>query len=96
MKDDPQPDGEYGAAIRMFNPKMGCYDMAYCCEGRVRLLTFVKEGDRLVGTPADDPAGKWVFSEIGQDTFRWQNFTVLEDGTWRANSNVSAQRRHRS
>lgn len=93
MVDDPQPDGEYGAAIRMFNAKTGCYDMAYCCEGHVRLLTFVKEGERLVGTPADDSAGKWVFSEIGEDAFHWQNFTVLEDGTWRANSDVYARRR---
>ena len=89
----PQPDGEYGAAIRMFNAKAGCYDMAYCCEGHVRLLTFVKEGERLVGTPADNPAGKWVFCEIGVDTFHWQNCTVLEDGTWRVNSDVYARRR---
>lgn len=91
--DNPQPDGEYGAAIRMFNAKAGCYDMAYCCEGHVRLLTFVKEGERLVGTPADNPAGKWVFCEIGADTFHWQNCTVLGDGTWRVNSDVYARRR---
>ena len=93
MGANPQPDGEYGAAVRMFNAKTGCYDMAYCCEGHVRLLTFVKEGVRLVGTPADNPNGKWVFSEIGADTFHWQNCTVLEDGTWRVNSDVYARRR---
>lgn len=96
MADDPQPDGEYGAAIRMFNAKTERYDMAYCCAGSVRLLTFVKEGNRLVGTPADNPDGRWVFSEIGKDTFHWQNCTVLQNGTWRVNSNVYARRKHKS
>lgn len=44
-------------------------------------------------TAADNPAGKWVFCEIGADAFHWQNCTVLEDGAWRVNSDVYARRR---
>ena len=29
---DPQPDGEYGTSLRMFNKKNGCYDVVYTCE----------------------------------------------------------------
>lgn len=32
MHTDPQPDGEYGMAIRMYNAAEKCYDMAYACE----------------------------------------------------------------
>lgn len=90
---NPQPDGEYGAAIRMFNPAQGCYDMVYACGKYLRRLCFRRAGDSLVGTVLDNPAEQWVFSQIEGDTFRWQNITVLEDGTRRVNSDISARRR---
>lgn len=90
---DPQPDGEYGAAIRMFDRREKCYRMVYACAQYVRCLRFERQGERLVGSVSDDPAEKWVFSEIGADAFHWQNVTVLEDGTWRVNSDVYARRR---
>lgn len=95
MCSSPQPDGEYGMAIRMFNSTEKCYDMAYVCEQRMCNLRFIKENDRLVGTVLTDPSQKWVFSDIGNDTFHWQNVTVMENGEWRVNSNVYAQRRSR-
>ena len=88
MYTDPQPDGEYGMAIRMFNSKEKCYDMAYACEKYICNLRFIKEGDKLIGTVTDDPSSKWVFADIKKDTFHWQNITVLESGEWQVNSNV--------
>lgn len=92
-KENPQPDGEYGAAVRMFHPKRKCYEMVYTCFGSMTRLDFVKEGDKLVGTILDAPQYKWVFSEITDTTFHWQNVTVLENGDWQVNVNIYAKRR---
>lgn len=80
MKSNPQNDGEYGLAIRMYNENDKCYDMVYTCEKYMKKLQFKLEGDKLVGTVLDSPNEKWVFSEIKKDTFHWQNITVLSDG----------------
>ena len=93
MEADPQPDGEYGAAIRMFNPAQGCYDMVYVCEKYIKRLIFRMESGKLAGTVLDNPAEKWVFSEMTEDSFHWQNVTVLPDGTWKINSDVYARRK---
>lgn len=88
----PQPDAEYGAALRMFNAGEKCYDMVYACAAYMVRLRFVREGDCLVGTPQNDPDSRWVFSEIAADTFHWQNVTVQKDGSRRVNSDVYAKR----
>lgn len=95
MEYDKQPDGEYGAAIRMFNRERECYDMTYACAQYSKYLRFRREGDRLVGTVLTNPAEKWVFSELTGDTFHWQNVTDLEDGGQRVNSDVYGRRRPR-
>lgn len=95
MFTNPQPDGEYGMAVRMFNNTKKCYDMVYACEKYMRGLQFRLEAERLVGTVLDNPAEKWVFSDITKDTFHWQNITVLETGEWQVNSNVYAKRKER-
>ncbi len=93
MYSAPQPDGEYGVAIRMFNRKEKCYDMSYACEKGICNLRFIKENNKLIGTVIAEPSQKWVFSDIERDTFHWQNITVLENGEWRINSNVYAKRK---
>lgn len=88
----PQLDGEYGVAIRMFNPQKECYDMVYTCFGKMCRLEFRKEGGKLIGTKLDRPEEKWVFSEITQEGFHWQNVLVKEDGEWQINSDVYGKR----
>ncbi len=90
---NPQVDGEYGLAVRMFNPKEKCYDMFYTCERKMCRLKFVLEGEKLVGTVLNEPNKKWVFSEISDNSFRWQNVTVTENNEWRVNSNIYAKRK---
>lgn len=43
-EENPQPDGEYGAAVRMYNPKRRCYDMTYICSKGTTRLEARKEG----------------------------------------------------
>lgn len=91
---NPQPDGEYGAAIRMFNKNSKCYDMVYTTFGYMVRLVFTKENDMLVGTLLEDKNAKWVFKEIADNTFHWQNITVLDNGEWRVNNDIFAKRKY--
>lgn len=94
MKDtNPQPDGEYGVAIRMYNSEKKCYDMVYTCFGKMTCLEFHKEDGKLIGTVLDRPEAKWVFSEITRECFHWQNVLVKENGEWQINSDVYARRK---
>lgn len=91
---NPQPDGEYGVAIRMFNKNSKCYDMVYTTFGYMTRLTFTKENNMLVGTILENEKAKWVFKEITDNTFHWQNITVLDNGEWRVNNDIFAKRKY--
>lgn len=93
---NPQPDAGYGLALRMFNEQEKRYEMSYAEGSGITRLVFRREGARLVGTVLDRPSEKWVFSEITPDSFRWNNLTVLEDGSERVNSEIRAKRKRRA
>ena len=77
----PQPDGEYGTSLRMFNRKNGCYDVVYTCETCMKRLCFKKEGSRLVGKVLDEDAAYWIFSDITENSFHWEYVTLNPDGS---------------
>ena len=78
---NPQPDGEYGTSLRMFNRDQGCYDVVYTCETCMKRLCFRKEDDRLVGKVLDEDNTYWVFSEITDHSFHWENLTIRPDSS---------------
>lgn len=88
----PQPDGEYGAAIRVYDPARRCYRMTYVCTKYTKQLEVRKENGQLVCTLLDDSRNRWVFTHIGEDTFQWQNQTLLESGEIKINCEVKASR----
>ena len=99
VKTNPQPDGEYGAAIRMYNKDKRCYDMTYVNAAVTVRLTVNKNGEKIECVAAkasseQQETEKWVFSEITENTFHWQNITVLENGKERVNGEVHAERLH--
>ena len=64
---NPQPDGEYGAAFRMYNKENHCYDMTYINEFCTTRLEVRKAGEKIqcsVISPDAEECNKWVFSEI--------------------------------
>ena len=81
METDPQPDGEYGTSLRMFNRSEHCYDVVYTCDHVMKRLCFRKEGGRLMGKVLDEEVSYWVFSDITKDSFHWENLRYEEDGT---------------
>ena len=80
MESNPQPDGEYGTSLRMFNREQGCYDVVYTCERCMKRLCFRKEGDRLVGKLLDEENTYWVFSDITENGFHWENMILSPNG----------------
>ncbi len=78
---DPQPDGEYGTSLRMFNREKGWYDVVYTCDRCMKRLTFRKEEDRLAGEVLDEEGAYWIFSDMTTDGFHWENIRNREDGT---------------
>ncbi|MBQ6550444.1 MAG: hypothetical protein IJL78_03460 [Lachnospiraceae bacterium] len=78
---DPQPDGEYGTSLRMFNKEKKCYDVVYTCDHTMKRLCFRKAGDRLAGKVLDEKATYWIFSEMTGESFRWEFVTFGEDGS---------------
>ena len=78
---EPQPDGEYGTSLRMFNREKGWYDVVYTCERCMKRLTFRKEGNRLAGEVHDEKGAYWIFSDLTGDGFHWENVRIREDGT---------------
>ena len=77
---EPQPDGEYGTSLRMFNREKNRYDVVYTCERCMKRLTFTEEGGRLVGKVHDEENTFWIFSDIRDDSFHWENVKLREDG----------------
>lgn len=86
-------DGEYGAALRMYDRARRCYDMTYVCTKYTKRLEVRKANGRIKCTVLDASGEKWCFPNITAETFRWQNETYQADGTVRVNCMVSARRR---
>ena len=90
-EENPQPDGEYGAAVRMYNPKRRCYDMTYICSKGTTRLEARKEGGVVACTVLEDPSNQWRFVKVTEDTFHWQNVTKQAEGL-QVNCEVFARR----
>lgn len=90
---EPQPDGEYGTSLRMYNAERHCYDVVYTCERCMKRLCFTKEGESLVGKVLDEEYEYWIFSGITGDSFRWENVLIREDGTRVLQCEISGKRR---
>ncbi len=80
-ENDPQPDGEYGTSLRMFNMNNKCYDVVYTCAGTMKRLCFKREGRRLVGKVIEEEATYWVFSDITGDSFHWEYVILNPDNS---------------
>ena len=86
------PDYEYGTSLRIFNPDTHAWDVAYGYTGNIIRLEARKQGGMIVLTFTGDERRKWVFTEIGENKFHWQNITVKDDGEWLINAEIDAER----
>lgn len=79
-KENPQPDGEYGTSLRIFNKENKCYDVVYTCDGIMKRLCFKKEDDKIVGKVLDEESTYWMFSDITEHGFHWEYVKYDKDG----------------
>ena len=90
---EPQPDGEYGTSIRMYNREKRCYDVVYSCDHAMKRLAFTKEGDRLVGKVLSEERTYWTFYDITEDSFCWENVTYGPDESREAVFEIKGKRK---
>ena len=76
------PDAEYGTTIRMYCPNQQNWQVYYTCVGEYTRLTAEKEGEQIVITEQSAKRMKWVFSDISDKRFHWQNFVLDKDDKW--------------
>ncbi len=86
------PGFEYGTTLRVYNPDTHAWDVAYCFTGKIMRFEARKQEDKIVLTGIEDERRKWVFNEIKDDYFHWQDITVTEDGQWHVNFDLYAKR----
>ncbi|WP_195270181.1 hypothetical protein [Eubacterium sp. 1001713B170207_170306_E7] len=86
------PGFEYGTTLRVYNPATCAWDVAYCYTGRIMRFEARKQDGRIVLTGLEDARRKWVFAEIEDSHFHWQDVSVKEDGAWQVNFDVYAKR----
>lgn len=86
------PGFEYGTTLRVYNPGTCAWDIAYCYTGKIMRLEATRQEDKIVLTNLEDERRKWVFVEIRDDYFHWQDVTVEEDGKWHVNFDLYAKR----
>lgn len=72
------PGFEYGATLRVYNPVTHAWDVAYCYTGKIMRLEARKQENRIILTSLDDETRKWVFAEIEETRFHWQDVTARE------------------
>lgn len=91
-KTNPQPDGEYGTTIRMYNPQTHNWDIYYGCTGSAFRLEGRKEGASIVQTEIYEGKMKWIISDITEDSFKWEKIICDDSGVWNLEGLVYAKR----
>ena len=86
------PGFEYGTTLRVYNPGTHAWDVAYGYTGKIMRFEARKQADTIVLTNIEDKRRKWVFVQIADDHFHWQDITVSDDGEWQANFDLYAER----
>lgn len=86
------PDFEFGTTIRVFNPSTRAYDVAYCFTGKIIRLQAKKQDGKIVLTNLENNRKKWIFAEIEDNYFHWQDVTVKDDGQWHIDCDIFAER----
>ena len=86
------PDYEYGTSLRIYNPDTHAWDVAYGYTGKIIRLEAKKQDDMIMLTFVNDERRKWVFTNIENNRFHWENITVKDDGEWDINAEIYDER----
>lgn len=87
---NPQPDGEYGTALRTDNPRTCARDICYGRAGVMNRLEACAKGMRL--TEVTHGCIKYIFSRITDRTFDWRRIESEDGEAWHLVAEVHATR----
>jgi hypothetical protein len=93
-----EPSHEYGTTIRVYDPKIDGWRVTFISTvfGATVNLTGRKHGDEiwLEGPGPDGRPNRWTFSEITDESVRWQGFISSDEGrTWVRDEEILLSRR---
>lgn len=86
------PGYEYGTTLRIYNPATNAWDIAYGYTGKIMRFEANKVDNKIVLTNTEGERRKWVFVEIADQSFHWQDVMVQDDGSWQVNYDLHARR----
>jgi hypothetical protein len=88
---------EYGTTLRVYDPPTGTWRITWFAptRGELRLTGRADGADIVLDSLEREPiASRWVFSEIGTDSFTWRGSGSDDDGaTWLPLQEMHARRR---
>lgn len=76
------PGYEHGTTLRIYNPLTHAWDVAYGYTGKIMRFEAKRQDGMIILTNIKDERRKWVFAEIGDNDFHWQDIRVDDDGKW--------------
>ncbi len=86
------PNTEYGTTIRTFNIFNKGWEVYYTAMGEYTRLSARKLGDKIELTEEHGKM-KWVFSEIEENSFHWQNIMQNQEDEWKVVCDCKATRK---
>lgn len=93
-KENPPLDAAFGTTIRMYNPNKHVWDILYTEWGSSTCLEAYREDDKIIQIAVDNDKLRWVFSEITQNSFKWQRLIKGEDKDWIEVAKLYATRKY--
>lgn len=88
----------YGTTIRAYDPRIDAWHVTWngVLSGTVFVFIARQQGDEIVMEQQADGGepGRWIFSEIAPDSFRWRAVSSTDGGrSWVIEQEMSARRR---
>lgn len=91
-----QPDATWGTTLLIFSPGTKAWDIFYGTTGEADRFEAKKEGGQIVLTEITESKMKWIFPDIRNDYFLWENRLFNDGGTSLLQCRTGSTRRKRS
>ena len=77
----------------MYNPTDKTWEIYYTCIGEYTRLSAEKVHDKIVLTEISQRKMRWIFSEMTEKSFHWQNLVQTESNEWIVRCDCIAKKR---
>ena len=77
----------------MYCPEQKNWQIYYTCVGEYTRLEAQKTDSKIVLTEVSEKKMKWIFSDITDENFHWQNYMMNEKDEWILRCDCKATRR---